>query len=158
MDRVSNDDISMLIDRAERYMMREWTDEPDEACRAAELTTRALIELQERRAASRAAACGVVRLRKRPRWLRDLLDGWERSAFMLQANGEASTAETMRAMAGALRLVHNSRERRPRKWARRVKRLRDEVRTLFGAVSDLTMRVYDVEQQVYDMRREARGD
>jgi len=45
---------------------------------------------------------------------------------------------------------------KPPKWTRRVKRLRDEVRTLFGAVSDLTMRVYDVEQQVYDMRKEAR--
>lgn len=63
-------DLVDLVCYYERYIMDNWTDTPDERCRMADATIRALIELQSLRAAEREQA--ATEPRKPAKWERRL--------------------------------------------------------------------------------------
>lgn len=115
-------------------------------------------ELQERRTADTM----------RPEWHHDEQSAsvvpekptWEEAARE-QAALAAASDEALRlvddavesdATASATWQAHNSREHKPPKLAQRVKRLRDEVRTLFGAVGDLTTSKYELGDDLIALR------
>ena len=94
----------------------------------------AFCELRTRRAVEREQAAPeavgrVIRLRKRPRWLRDLLASWELRACDLVAQGRAFDAEDLRAGAEEVRQAHDKRRQpaptapRLAKWERQMQRM-----------------------------------
>lgn len=103
-------------------------------------------ELRDRRAAERETAkpswadvdlaaepdrtvVSIVKLHRRPKWLRDLLDTWERRSVDYIAQGRYFDAVDLRARAIEVRLAHNERRRaKLPKWARRLQRMEARLR------------------------------
>ena len=142
MERVSDEWLARRIVAFDE--MRCGDSELHVSPRYAQAMLDALLELQSRRAAEREQAAPdagpkpsfvgvdlasgtdrteirVIRLRKRPRWLRELLSDWERRACDLVAQGRSFDAEDLRAGAEEVRKAHDGRSRKPAKWERRMK-------------------------------------